>query len=62
VEIHQSIKVQAMVEAQRKVMEIKRRESKVVAKKTHAILDKATFMKKAIKIPNPERFMWTQTK
>jgi hypothetical protein len=51
-----------MMEAQRKAMEIKRCESKAIAKKRHAILDKATLMKKGIKIPNPERFMWTQTK
>jgi hypothetical protein len=25
-------------------------------------MDKATLLEKGIKIPNPERFMWTQTK
>jgi hypothetical protein len=40
-------------------MEIERRELKATAKKIHAILDKATFLKKGIKIPNLEQFMWT---
>jgi hypothetical protein len=43
-------------------MEIERRELKTIVKKRHAILDKATLLKKGIKIPNPERFMWTQMK
>jgi hypothetical protein len=43
-------------------MEIERHELEVVAKRRCAILDKATLMEKGIKIPNLERFMWTQTK
>ncbi len=43
-------------------MEIKRRESKTIMKKRCAILNKTTLLEKGIKIPNPERFMWTQTK
>jgi hypothetical protein len=31
-------------------------------KKRCAILNKTTLLEKGIKIPNPERFMWTQTK
>jgi hypothetical protein len=34
----------------------------VVAKRRCAILDKATLLKKGIKIPDPKQFMWTQTK
>ncbi len=51
-----------MVEAQRIATEINRCELEVIAKKRHAIMDKTTLLKKSIKIPNPERFMWTQTK
>jgi hypothetical protein len=40
-------------------MEMERHESKVVAKKKHTILDRATLLEKGIKIPNLERFMWT---
>ncbi len=43
-------------------MEMEQCEAKVVAKRRHAILDKATLLEKGIKIPNPEHFMWTQTK
>jgi hypothetical protein len=43
-------------------MEIKRCELKIITKRRCAILDKTTLMEKGIKIPNPERFMWTQTK
>jgi hypothetical protein len=40
-------------------MEIKSHESKVVKKKRHAILEITTLLEKGIKIPNPQRFMWT---
>jgi hypothetical protein len=40
-------------------MEMERRESEALANRRHAILDKATFLEKGIKIPNLERFMWT---
>jgi hypothetical protein len=43
-------------------MEMERCESKVVAKRRHAIPNRATLMEKGIKIPNPNQFMWTQTK
>jgi hypothetical protein len=43
-------------------MEIVKHELEVVAKRRRAILDKATLMEKGIKIPDLERFMWTQTK
>jgi hypothetical protein len=33
-----------------------------VTKKRHAILDKATLLEKGIKIPGPNKFMWTETK
>jgi len=33
-----------------------------VAKRRFVILDKITLLEKGIKIPNLERFMWTQTK
>jgi hypothetical protein len=48
-----------MVKAQQRAMEMERHESKVIAKKRHTILDKATFPKKGIKNLDPERFMWT---
>ncbi len=51
-----------MAKAQQRAMEIERCESKVVAKRRCAILDRATFLNKGIKIPNPTRFMWTQIK
>jgi hypothetical protein len=38
-------------------MEMEQRETKVVATKRSAILDKTTFMEKGIK--NLEQFMWT---
>ncbi len=59
-EVQQSTKVQAMAKAQQRAMEIKRCESKIITKRKCAILDKITLMEKGI--PNPERFMWTQTK
>jgi hypothetical protein len=42
-----------MVEAQRRAMEIERCESKVVATRRCAILDKVTFLDKSIKILDP---------
>jgi len=41
-------------------MEMEQHEVEVVAKRRCAILGRATFMEKNIKIPNLERFMWTQ--
>ncbi len=37
-------------------------EVKAIAKRRRAILNKATLLDKSIKIPNLERFMWTQLK
>ncbi len=37
-------------------------EMEVIVKKRCAILDRATILEKCIKIPDPEQFMWTQTK
>jgi len=61
-EVQQATKVKMMVEAQRRVMKIERHEVEAVAKRRHAILDKATLLEKRIKISNLERFMWTQMK
>jgi len=60
--VQQSIEVQVMIEAQRKVMEMERREVKIVTMRRRAILGKATLLEKGIKIPDLERFMWTQMK
>jgi hypothetical protein len=43
-----------MVEAQQRVMKIERRELEVVATKRFAILERATFLEKGLKIPNLE--------
>jgi hypothetical protein len=51
-----------MVETQRRAMEMEKCEVEAVAKKRHAILDKATLLEKHIKIPEPKHFMWTPTK
>ncbi len=51
--------VQAMVETQRRVMEMQRCESKTIAKKRHTIMYKTTLLEKGIKISNLEQFMWT---
>jgi hypothetical protein len=48
-----------MAKAQQKMMEIESCESKIVAKRRCAIMDRATPLDKGIKIPNPTRFMWT---
>jgi hypothetical protein len=54
VEVQQTIEVQVIVEAQRKVMEMERRESEAIVKRRRTILDKATLLDKGIKIPNLE--------
>ncbi len=41
---------------------MERHEAKVVVKRRHIILDRATLLEKGIKILNPKHFMWTQTK
>ncbi len=51
-----------MAKTQQKAMEMERRESEVVAKRRCIIMDRATLLEKGIKIPDPDRFMWTQTK
>jgi len=61
-EVQQPTKVQGMVEAQQKVMEMERHEVEVVMKRRCAILDKATLLEKGIKILDPKRFMRTQMK
>jgi hypothetical protein len=43
-------------------MEMEQREMKVIVKRRRAILDRTTLMEKGIKIPNLERFVWTQMK
>ncbi len=59
-EVQQTIEMQVMVEAQRRVMEMERHESETIVKKRRTILDKATLLDKGIKIPNLKRFVWTQ--
>jgi hypothetical protein len=54
VEVQQATHVHAMIEAQRRAMEMERRESKAIAKRRHVILDITTLLEKGIKIPNPE--------
>ncbi len=39
--------------------EMERCELEVVLKRRHAILDRATFLEKGIKILDPDQFMWT---
>jgi hypothetical protein len=43
-----------MAKTQRRAMEMKRHESKTIAKIRHAILDIITLLEKGIKIPNPK--------
>jgi hypothetical protein len=50
--IQPSTEVQALTEAQLRVMEIDMRESNAIARKRHTIMDKITFMEKVIRIPN----------
>jgi hypothetical protein len=54
--------VQANAKAQRRAMEMERHEVEVVVKRRRVILDRATLLEKGIKILDPKRFMWTQTK
>jgi len=56
--VQPSIKVQTLIEAQLKVMEIKMCELDVATKKRCTIMDKTTFLEKAIHIPNAKGFMW----
>jgi hypothetical protein len=51
-----------LVEAQQKVMEMEQGEVEAIANRRCTILDRATFLESGIKILDPERFMWTQTK
>ncbi len=37
-------------------------EVEAIVKRRRVIMDKVTFLEKAIKIPDLEQFMWTQTK
>jgi hypothetical protein len=48
-----------MAKAQRRAMEMERRELEVVVRKKCGILDKTTLLEKGIKILDPERFMST---
>jgi DNA-directed RNA polymerase subunit RPC12/RpoP len=52
VEVRPSIEVQVMAEAQRRVIEMERCESKVLVKKKHTILYRVTLLEKGIKISN----------
>ncbi len=49
-----TIHIGAMAKAQQREMEIERHESKAIAKRRHVILDRATLLKKGIKILNPK--------
>ncbi len=60
--VQQNIEVQTMAGAQQRVMEMEQREAEAVAKRKCVILERATLLEKGIKILDPERFMWTQTK
>jgi hypothetical protein len=62
VEVQQATKVQGMVEAQQRAMEVERHEAEVIMKRRCIILDKTTLLEKGIKILDPKRFMWTQMK
>ncbi len=53
-EVQLSIEVQALIEAQLRVMEIEMCELDVATKKKHVIMDIATHLEKGIHIPNPE--------
>jgi hypothetical protein len=48
-----------MAKGQQRAMEIERHEAGAIAKKRCTILDRATLLKKGIKIPDPNQFMWT---
>jgi hypothetical protein len=43
-------------------MEMEQGEVEAIANRRCTILDRATFLETGIKILDPERFMWTQTK
>jgi len=60
--VQQATKVQTMVEAQQRLMEVEEHEAEVAMKKRCGILNRVTLLEKGIKIPNPEHFMWTQMK
>jgi Mn-dependent DtxR family transcriptional regulator len=51
-----------MEEAQQRAIEMEHHEMEVIAKRRCTILDIVTLLEKGIKIPDLERFMWTQTK
>ncbi len=38
---------------------MEQREVAMIAKRRHAILDRATLLEKGFKIPDPKCFMWT---
>jgi hypothetical protein len=40
-------------------MEMQQHEVEAIVNRRRAIMDKVTFLEKAIKIPNLEQFMWT---
>jgi len=48
-----------MAKTQQTMMEIKRCDSEAIAKRRHAILDRATLLEKGIKISDLKQFMWT---
>jgi hypothetical protein len=48
-----------MAKAQQRAIEMERCEVKIVTKKRHEILEKATLLEKGIKIPDLEQSMWT---
>ncbi len=52
-EVQQAIEVQEMAKAQRRMMEMERRELEGVVKRRRAILDRATLLEKGIKILDP---------
>ncbi len=59
VEVQQDTKVQVMVEAQRREMEMERQELEIIAKRRRVILNRPTLLEKGIKILDLEQFMWT---
>ncbi len=58
-EVQQSIEVQMMAKARQREMELERCELEIVAKRRHAILNKATLLEKGIKILDLDQLMWT---
>ncbi len=58
-----STKVQTLTEVQPNAMEINMSVPRAIKMRTHAtIMDIATLLDKGICIPDPDRFMWIQTK